>query len=242
MEDLPVEAIMDAISSSKNSFTKTSKKSKIENIAELSFEDLVHETLHSGTSEYKFDTGRTFLSLDEKKHVEDVQEIDHDYVIHCPSSRKHITVGDIIIASERGISVHSNTLLQDYIQTPMVRKNKGLKILRRVTYSNPIGSSSGNCMEYETEDIHPLELFHEINAVVNISRPFSTEYFANDEYLENRMRSLTENQINALPSSGLIACNDNDVFTDDDYESSPVRGYSGNSMWYWHNTAACFLL
>lgn len=129
-DNLPTKDVMNAISKSKRMFTVNVKKIAIENIESLSHEQLVHESLHSGIYEYHFMHGRKYLSLDESKHVEAIREIDHNYLVHCPSlDNSHADVGDVIIASDGAMTVHSDALghmpVHKFMQQHEIKRNKG---------------------------------------------------------------------------------------------------------------------
>jgi len=179
---------------------------------------------------------QTFMSLDQDHHARAINEIDSDSMKHCigtvgeQQQQQHLQVGDIVIASEHGQDVHSDSSstpssLSAFMQSPSVQRNEGFKLIRRVSQVSSPSFADDNhqlCKAYKTEDLTPLEIFNDFSIDIDGKIPFRISTVGDDD----KSRKLGD--ANAFPGQGLIACTDK--MFDNPNGQSPLEFLGGGSF------------
>ena len=112
-----------------------------------------------------------------------ITQVSSSSITHCPDDllSNVAKVGDIFVASEYGASVHSDRekhpVLSEFMTSPEVTRNEGFLLLRRVTSKTSVSDkTSRNCMQYETENIHPVEMLQSFDMKAEVSNPVALNY------------------------------------------------------------------
>ena len=239
MWTIHTKEIMGAISRGERRIPLVLKKEKID-LNLWNAEDpkpFFSQFLHTTSIEYNLkgevDGVKRYMSLDDNHHASSIRSIDSNGMIHCAGAASHhLEEGDVIIASEHGVDVHSSSSssLGNFMRSPSIERNKGFRLLRRVT--NVVHTlESEACKAYETEEIHPLEIFSDFSVSTEGKNPFQISQYSTDDSTATAA-SLTEKHRSLQASSSYITCT-NPVFG-----GRPTVGSRGQSQWTYALTSS----
>lgn len=175
------------------------------------------QMLHNTTIDYTLvDNEKKILSLDVPSHTATIRDIGISHVIHCAATDAEILrVGDLIVASEFGSSVHSQESvagrrLSTFMQSPQVTRNEGFLVIRRITASSTADADTNTkCLRHETVDQHPLEtLIAGFDVRVDAKSPFSVTQFSKEAETEEAEGDHRDLQAQFPTGAGFPLCED----------------------------------
>lgn len=178
-----VEKVMEAVQSKKRSFEAVEINENILFDNKTILEDFLSKTFQRTVFQYDLKNDRSYHSFDHIKHLLNLISISKSSFVKCEFSfDDSIQVHDIIISSKDGYSKtsrenHGETSIPQNVHSFMtsdhMKRHKGFSLIREVRFKEPITETQGSqtCYKYYTNDLHPLEIFHEFNIQSSISPP-----------------------------------------------------------------------
>jgi hypothetical protein len=236
-----------------------SHQSSIEVRETVSYQDFVNSieedvltSPRNTTTTYRFvnlGPDNNFFSLDTSEGQVSTRYIDDSGFHYCHDSSLP-KVGDILIASEHQRLLMKESIFGHYMSSPRITRNKGFLLIRRVLSMSTLKPrpqsqlrtnepmypfSNEHCLEYKTEELHPIELFESFNIHSEIDHKYQTTYFPApvDDVESSSTSPKHQNDLSnmaiAVPSP-LISCADgywseDDYYYDDSFRMSYTGGW-----------------
>jgi len=195
-----VRELKAAIASNEKRVTLTSKSAPKD--VPTSFKNL-QEMLSHSTSETKtvldLKDDISFHSLNNDDNSLSVEEISDTHTILCGAAQKNI--GDVMFASGEIFSSNARLLKESsvfstFMQEKVATKHHGddarFVLLRRVLAVTPSTENGASCFNYETENVHPLDILKAVDITTSTQVPVHLSSSSNPKKIA-RDRSLITN-------------------------------------------------
>jgi len=178
-----VEKVMDAVKSKQSSFEAIELKNIHYNNKTV-LEEFLSQKFQRTVFQYDLKKDRSFHSFDHIKHLSNLITISESSFVKCESSMdESIQIKDVIISSKEGYTktLHESSTsippnVHSFMTSAQMKRHKGFLLIREVRSKealslDKVSGGLRNCYKYRTNDLHPLEIFHEFSIQSSISPP-----------------------------------------------------------------------